>query len=111
MSRDIKLFWQYILPSIGGMLIAGSFSIVDTIFIGRGTGKVGLAAIALTWPVLMLLQAFGSLFSAGGAVLIAQAKGANSPEDAKKYFNNAFFLVITSGIALTALTLPFSGRS
>ena len=107
MSRDIKLFWQYILPSIGGMLIAGSFSIVDTIFIGRGTGKVGLAAIALTWPVLMLLQAFGSLFSAGGAVLIAQAKGANSPEDAKKYFNNAFFLVITSGIALTALTLPF----
>lgn len=106
MSRDLRLFWRYILPSIGGMLIAGSFSIVDTVFIGRGTGKTGLAAVALTWPVLMLLQAFGSLFSAGGAVLIAQSKGANSPEDAKKYFNNAFFLIIVSGILLTLLTLP-----
>lgn len=48
MRREDRLFFQYIGPSMAGMLIAGSFSIVDTVFIGQGTGKIGLAAVALT---------------------------------------------------------------
>ena len=44
MSRDLKLFIRYITPSMAGMLIAGLYSIVDTFFIGKAVGAVGLAA-------------------------------------------------------------------
>lgn len=30
MGRDLKLFFQYVTPSMAGMLIAGIYSIVDT---------------------------------------------------------------------------------
>ena len=59
MSRDLKLFIRYITPSMAGMLIAGLYSIVDTFFIGKAVGAVGLAAAALTWPVVMLSGAGG----------------------------------------------------
>ena len=76
MRREDRLFFQYIGPSMAGMLIAGSFSIVDTVFIGQGTGKIGLAAVALTWPLVMIYGALGELIGSGAAVLIAQARGA-----------------------------------
>lgn len=100
MSNDIKLFWKYVGPSIIGMLIAGSFSIVDTIFIGQGMGKVGLSAVALTWPLIMLIGAVGQLFSAGAGVLISQARGMGNEDLAQKSFGNMITLMLISSIFL-----------
>lgn len=75
MKSDQLLFWKYVTPSIFGAVIGGSFAIVDTIFIGLAGGKNALAATAVTWPLVMLLQAFGFLVGSGGAVLIAQSRG------------------------------------
>ena len=44
MNGDLKQFFKYIGPSMAGMVIVGTYSIVDTIFIGRAMGKLGLAA-------------------------------------------------------------------
>lgn len=48
MNGDLKQFFKYIGPSMAGMVIVGTYSIVDTIFIGRAMGKLGLAAAAVT---------------------------------------------------------------
>ena len=55
MKNDSLLFWKYVAPSVFGAVIGGSFAIVDAIFIGLSGGKNGLAATALTWPLVMLL--------------------------------------------------------
>ena len=47
MNGDLKQFFKYIGPSMAGMVIVGTYSIVDTIFIGRAMGKLGLAAAAV----------------------------------------------------------------
>ena len=57
MRNDSLLFWKYVAPSVFGAVIGGSFAIVDAIFIGLSGGKNGLAATALTWPLVMLLSA------------------------------------------------------
>ena len=54
MKNDSLLFWKYVAPSVFGAVIGGSFAIVDAIFIGLSGGKNGLAATALTWPLVML---------------------------------------------------------
>ena len=107
MKRDQLLFWKYVTPSIFGAVIGGSFAIVDTIFIGLAGGKNALAATAVTWPLVMLLQAFGFLVGSGGAVLIAQSRGAGEMEKAQKVFSQTLFLVVVWSILLTLLTFPF----
>ena len=49
MNKNARLFLSYVLPSMVGMLIVGSYSIVDTIFIGWSAGELGLASVAVTW--------------------------------------------------------------
>ena len=107
MSRDLLLFWKYVAPSVFGALIGGSFAIVDAIFIGLAGGKEALAAAAVTWPLVMLLQAFGFLAGSGGAVLIAQCRGANEEDKAARFFAQTLFLVLVLSLLLTALTFPF----
>ena len=107
MKSDQLLFWKYVTPSIFGAVIGGSFAIVDTIFIGLAGGKNALAATAVTWPLVMLLQAFGFLVGSGGAVLIAQSRGAGEMEKAQKVFSQTLFLVVVWSILLTLLTFPF----
>ena len=107
MSADIKLLWKYIGPSLIGMLIAGSFSIVDTIFIGQAMGKIGLAAVAVTWPPIMLFGAFGSLFGSGAAVLISQARGSGDERGAQKFFGGMVLLMLVSSLILGIISLGF----
>lgn len=107
MKKDTLLFWKYVAPSITGMIIGGSFCIVDTAFIGRYGGKNAIASVALTWPAVMLLQAFGSLIGAGGAVLISQKHGAGEFEQEKTLFSQTLFLTLAASIFLFAVTFPF----
>lgn len=86
-----------------GMLIGGSFSIIDTAFIGIGMGKISLAAISLTWPLIILLAAFGEMIISGTAVLISQFRGANNESAALKSFGNMITLL---AIASLVLCLP-----
>lgn len=106
MNRDFSLFYKYVAPSIIGMIIGGSFAIVDTIFIGQYGGKNSLAAVAVTWPGIILLQAFGNLIGAGGAVLISQYNGARELDKVNKIFANTVFLCIWGSLLLTILTFP-----
>lgn len=102
MKKNIKLFISYVVPSMISMLIAGSFSIVDSIFIGQSSGKIGLAAVSVTWPLLMLFGALGDLFGTGAAIIVSQSKGRKELDKAKEAFGNMlcllFFISLFLGI-------------
>lgn len=107
MKSDLRLFWKYVAPSVFGTVIGGSFAIVDAIFIGLAGGENALAATAVTWPLVMFLQAFGFLVGSGGAVLIAQNRGSNLPERERLFFAQTVFLALAWSIFLTVVTFPF----
>ena len=106
MRNDQRLFWKYVAPSVFGALIGGSFAIVDAIFLGLSGGKNALAAAAVTWPVVMLLQAFGFLVGSGGAVLISQSRGANDAGRESGIFSRTVFLAFAWSAVLTLLCFP-----
>lgn len=106
MRKDTNLFLKYVGASVIGMLICGSYSIVDTIFIGQASGKEGLAAVALTWPVVMFVMAIGDLIGAGGAVLIAQAKGADNGKEAQRIFSGTCLLLFAAAVVLSGVLFP-----
>ena len=103
MKTHFKLFMSYVLPSIIGMLVVGSYSIVDSVFIGQYGGKVGLAAVSLTWPLVMLFGALGDMLGTGAGILISQSRGAGHLSKARIIFGNMFFLQL---IVCLVTTIP-----
>ncbi len=102
MIANSKTFWKYVAPAVGGMLICGSYSIVDTIFVGQGLGDIGLAGVALTWPIEMTVGALASMMGSGAGVMISQARGAKDEKQARRIFGNMLILEV---IAIVLCTL------
>lgn len=101
-NKNTKLFLSYVLPSMIGMLIVGSYSIIDTIFIGRSSGEFGLASVAVTWPLVMLFGAIGDMFGTGAAIIIAQSRGSGNTKHARRIFGNMLYLQILFSLGLMA---------
>lgn len=99
-----KLLWQYALPSIVGTMVNSLYSVVDRIFIGQGVGALAISGLALTLPVLILLQAFGMLIGAGSAARISIFLGQKNREGAEKILGNALILTFL----LTGASIVFS---
>ncbi len=66
-ERIGKLLVQYSIPAIIGMTITSLYNIIDSIFIGHGVGPMGIAGLAITFPLMNLVVAFCSTVSAGGS--------------------------------------------
>jgi putative MATE family efflux protein len=98
MIANSKTFWKYVAPAVGGMLICGSYSIVDTIFVGQGLGDIGLAGVALTWPIEMTVSAIASMIGSGAAVMLSQARGAKDELRARRIFGNMLLLEIIATV-------------
>lgn len=62
-----KLYVTFLWPSVAGMLATSCYVLIDTIFIGRGLGNQGLAALDISLPVYNMLSAIGYLLGVGGA--------------------------------------------
>ena len=81
------------------------YNIVDRIFIGQGVGPLAISGLALTFPFMILLMAFGMLVGAGAATRISITLGENNKEKAEKILANA--LLLTFIISGTIVVLSF----
>ena len=59
-STKTRTFCTYVLPSVLAFALSGVYTIVDGFFIGRSLGDMGLASIALGFPVAAFIQALGT---------------------------------------------------
>lgn len=107
LNKTAKLFLSYVMPSMIGMLIVGSYSIVDTIFIGQSAGKVGLASVSVTWPLVMLFGAIGDMLGSGAAILVSQSRGRGDITKARAIFGNMIVWQIAFSLIMTAVMLYF----
>lgn len=102
LTKNTKLFLSYIIPSMVGMLIVGSYSIVDTVFIGQSAGEIGLASVAVTWPLVMPFGAVGDMLGTGAAIIISQSRGRGDLSKARLTLGNmlCFQLIFSLGMML-----------
>ncbi|MEZ5005979.1 MAG: MATE family efflux transporter [Bacteroides graminisolvens] len=69
------LLMQYSVPAIIAMTASSLYNMVDSIFIGHGVGSMAISGLAITFPLMNLAAAFGSLVGAGAATLISVKLG------------------------------------
>jgi len=102
-----KLLWKFSVPAIVGMVVNALYNVVDSIFVGNGVGEIGLAAVAIAFPLMILLMAFGVLIGVGASSLVSIRLGQQRMNDAEKILGNAYLLASLVMTALSMLMLVF----
>lgn len=106
-ERIRKLLVQYAVPAIIAMTALSLYNMVDSIFIGHGVGPLAISGLALTFPLMNLAAAFGSLVGVGAATLVSMRLGQRDYDTAGKVLGNVFMLNLIIGVAFSIVTLLF----
>ena len=102
-----KLLLQYAIPAIIAMTASSIYNITDSIFIGHGVGSLALSGLAITFPLMNLGAAFGSLVGVGASTLLSVRLGQKDYETANHILGNVFVLNIIMGSIFSIITLLF----
>ena len=103
--KVLKLLMKFSIPAIVGMLVNALYNVVDRIYIGNGVGSLGIAGIAIAFPVMLVMMAFNMLIGIGANSLVSIRLGQNRKEEAEGIFGNAVSLLILSSLILTVIGL------
>lgn len=102
-----KLLVQYSIPAIIAMTASSLYNMIDSIFIGHGVGALAISGLALTFPLMNLSAAFGSLVGVGAATLMSVKLGQKDYETAQKVLGNVIILNLAIGILYTIIMFAF----
>ena len=96
-------------PMTLAQLINLLYNIIDRMYIGHlpKDSTLALTGLGLTFPILMLVTAFTTLFGMGGAPLFSIARGKQDNNRAARIMGTTFTMLFLSGILLTILGLLF----
>ena len=102
-----KLMLKMAIPSVVAQVVNLLYNIVDRIYIGHieGIGATALTGVGLCLPLIMFMNAFAMLVSAGGAPRASIAMGQGNKEQAEKILGNCFTMLLIFGGMLTAAYL------
>ena len=83
------------------------YNMVDSIFIGHGVGPLAISGLAITFPLMNLAAAFGSLVGVGASTLISVKLGQKDYLTAQQILGNVVSLNVIIGVIFTVITLLF----
>lgn len=106
-ERIGKLLMQYAIPAIIAMTASSLYNMVDSIFIGHGVGPLAISGLAITFPLMNLAAAFGSLVGVGASTLISVKLGQKDYTTAQHILGNVVSLNLLIGLLFTLVSLLF----
>ena len=101
------LLRQYAVPGIIAMTASSLYNMVDSIYIGNipEAGPLAISGLAVTFPLMNISTAFGTLVGVGAATMISVLLGQKNYSVANKVLSNEVTLNILTGILFTVVTL------
>lgn len=107
-----KLLFSMAVPAITAQIINLLYNLVDRVYIGHipKVGASALTGVGVAFPIIMLISAFASLISMGGAPRVSIMMGRGDKESADKVLGNATSALLFMGIILTTLVLIFGEK-
>lgn len=97
-ERIPRLLIHYGVPAIVGTMVNALYSVVDRIFIGQGVSEFAITGLALTFPILIFLQAFGMLIGVGASSRVSILLGENKYDQAERILSNALLLTLVTQV-------------
>ena len=103
------LIREYAIPGIIAMTASSLYNMVDSIFIGHipDVGSLAISGLAITFPLMNISTALGTLVGVGASTMISVLLGQKNYRIANKVLANEVSLNILIGILFTVFTLLF----
>jgi len=80
------------------MVINALYNMVDTIFVGRWVGTLAIGALAVAFPLQMLVHTIGQTIGTGGASVISRRMGAGNSNEAGLALGNMLLMALILGL-------------
>lgn len=108
-ERISTLLRKYAVPGIIAMIASSLYNMVDSIFIGHipNVGAYAISGLAVTFPLMNLSTALGTLVGVGGQTMVSVLLGQKNYEGAQKVLSNVVSLNTIIGVVFTTLCLIF----
>ncbi|MCD6246464.1 MATE family efflux transporter, partial [candidate division WOR-3 bacterium] len=103
-----SLLLKLSVPAMIGMIVNAFYNVVDTIFVGRGVGVRGIAAISIAFPIQMIVMAISLSVGIGSASIISRKWGAKDIDGAESTLGNALSLTVLLGIIIGVPSIVFA---
>ncbi len=103
------LLKKYAVPGIIAMTASSLYNMVDSIYIGHipGSGSLAISGLAVTFPLMNLSTALGTLVGVGAATMISVLLGQRNYRIANKVLANEVTLNCIVGLLFTVFCLMF----
>lgn len=104
-----KLLKMYAVPGIIAQTAASLYNMVDSIYIGHipGVGSAAISGLAVTFPLMNLATAMGTLVGVGATTLISVLLGQKNYDTARRVLSNVLSLNLIIGALFSGVTLAF----
>lgn len=101
------LLMEFSIPATIGMLVNALYNIVDRIFIGNAKDlqSLGLTALTISFPIMMIMMGLALMFGAGGASLFSIKLGEKDREGAEKILGNSIALIFITSFLFMVVAL------
>lgn len=103
------LLKMYAVPGIIAQTAASLYNMVDSIYIGhiKDVGSYAISGLAVTFPLMNLSIAMGTLVGVGAMTLLSVLLGQKDYDNARKVLSNVLSLNVIIGALFAALTIAF----
>lgn len=90
----IKLFIQYTIPAVISMVLAGSQTMIDGIFVGNYVGANALASVNIVNPFVRISFSVSIIIAFGALSMIGRKLGEGAIEKGQNIFRTALSLLL-----------------
>lgn len=102
-----RIFFRYLIPGILSSLAVSLYIFVDTMFVGLGVGRYGLASLNIAVPLFTVFTSIYLCIGIGGSNIVSISRAKNNGEDSNKIFINALIFALLLGVIIAILGVIF----
>ena len=103
-GSPLRLIFNFSLPLILGSLLQQTYSLIDAAIVGKYLGINDLAAVGASTSVVFLIIGFCTGSCSGFGIPVAQAFGARSYSDLRRYVANSLWVSLIISVVLAVVT-------
>lgn len=104
----VKKFFKYSISSMFAMFVTSLYTIVDGIFVGKGIGDVGLAAVNMVLPITIMYFGIATMMAVGGGALVSKSFGQQDNIRAQNIFGQTIKFAVIVSFSLSVIAFVFA---
>jgi len=103
-NMDVKkLLIRLSIPATMGMIVNGLYNLMDSLFVALSEGELAVGALALAFPVQMIVMAVGLMIGIGAASVFSRAYGRGDRDLMTKTVNTALRFDFFTALFVTVI--------